>query len=94
MNGKVLPVENRHFNHWNTDPWELGKNYPAQVAILADPKSTLPELTAAVAATMTSAARGAARDRFKAASEATLAERHALKAKAKATRPKPPNAPT
>jgi hypothetical protein len=23
MNGKVLPVENRHFNHWNTDPWHL-----------------------------------------------------------------------
>ncbi len=23
INGKVLPVENRHFNHWNTDPWEL-----------------------------------------------------------------------
>jgi hypothetical protein len=22
-NGKVLPVENRHFNHWNTDPWEM-----------------------------------------------------------------------
>lgn len=22
-NGKVLPVENRHFNHWNTDPWRL-----------------------------------------------------------------------
>jgi hypothetical protein len=22
-NGKVLPIENRHFNHWNTDPWEL-----------------------------------------------------------------------
>lgn len=22
-NGKVLPVENRHFGHWNTDPWEL-----------------------------------------------------------------------
>ncbi|HEV2209190.1 MAG TPA: hypothetical protein VG167_10475 [Verrucomicrobiae bacterium] len=21
--GKVLPVENRHFNHWNTDPWQL-----------------------------------------------------------------------
>ena len=21
--GKVLPVENRHFNHWNTDPWRL-----------------------------------------------------------------------
>ena len=23
VNGKVLPVENRHFNHWNTDPWDL-----------------------------------------------------------------------
>jgi hypothetical protein len=23
VNGKVLPVENRHFNHWNNDPWEL-----------------------------------------------------------------------
>jgi hypothetical protein len=23
VNGKVIPVENRHFNHWNTDPWEL-----------------------------------------------------------------------
>lgn len=23
LNGKVLPVENRHFNHWNTDPWRL-----------------------------------------------------------------------
>ncbi len=21
INGKVLPVENRHFTHWNTDPW-------------------------------------------------------------------------
>ncbi len=21
--GKVLPVENTHFNHWNTDPWSL-----------------------------------------------------------------------
>ena len=23
VNGKVLSVENRHFNHWNTDPWRL-----------------------------------------------------------------------
>ncbi|HOE10943.1 MAG TPA: hypothetical protein PLQ35_03850 [bacterium] len=23
VNGKVLPVQERHFNHWNTDPWEL-----------------------------------------------------------------------
>ena len=23
VNGKVLPVENRHFGHWNTNPWNL-----------------------------------------------------------------------
>jgi len=23
VGGKVLPVENRHFNHWNTNPWAL-----------------------------------------------------------------------
>jgi hypothetical protein len=23
VNGKVLPAENRHFGHWNTDPWQL-----------------------------------------------------------------------
>ncbi len=23
INGKVLPVEERHFSHWNTDPWRL-----------------------------------------------------------------------
>lgn len=23
VNGKVLPVEERFFNHWNTDPWTL-----------------------------------------------------------------------
>ena len=23
FNGEVLPVQNRHFNHWNTDPWQL-----------------------------------------------------------------------
>jgi len=69
--------------HLDTDPWEIGKNYPAQAAILGDPKATLPELTAAVRARMTAAARGAARDRFKTASDATLAEREALKAKAR-----------
>ena len=34
--------------HLDTDPWELGKNYPAKVAILGEPKVTLPELTEAV----------------------------------------------
>jgi benzoylformate decarboxylase len=70
--------------HLDTDPWEIGKNYPAQAAILGDPKSTLPELTAMVRERMSAAHRGAARERFARASEAALAEREALKAKARA----------
>lgn len=31
--GRVLPVENRHFNHWNTDPWQL--NYGGRGEVLA-----------------------------------------------------------
>src|SRR5437763_6669913 len=34
--------------HLDLDPWEVGKNYPAAVAILGDPKATLPDITAAV----------------------------------------------
>ena len=70
--------------HLDTDPWEIGKNYPATAAILGDPKSTLPELSAMVRERMTSAARGEARARLQAASEASLADREALRAKARA----------
>ena len=34
--------------HLDVDPWELGKNYPAAVAIQGDPKGTLPSLLEAV----------------------------------------------
>jgi benzoylformate decarboxylase len=34
--------------HLDVDPWELGKNYPAAVAIQGDPKGTLPSLIEAV----------------------------------------------
>lgn len=34
--------------HLDVDPWELGKNYAADVAIQGDPKATLPELCEAV----------------------------------------------
>jgi benzoylformate decarboxylase len=70
--------------HLDIDPWEIGKNYPAQAAILGDPKSTLPELTAMVRDRMTAANRGAARARLDAASTATLAEREGLRAKTRA----------
>ena len=69
--------------HLDTDAWELGKNYPPQVAILGDPKTTLPDITDALRKAMSSGARGAARERLDAAKAATLAERDALKARAR-----------
>jgi benzoylformate decarboxylase len=69
--------------HLDVDPWEIGKNYPAKVAILGDPKATLPEIAAAVRAGMLSGARGAARDRLKTASDASLAQRDILITKAR-----------
>ena len=47
--------------HLDTDPWELGKNYPSEVAILGNPKGTLPEITAAIRENMSAGAQGAAR---------------------------------
>ena len=38
--------------HLDVDPWEIGKNHPARVALLGDPKSTLPALTAALRQSM------------------------------------------
>ena len=69
--------------HLDTDAWELGKNYPAQVAILGDPKATLPDLTAAVTRAMTASAQGAARERLARAGKAIQEERAALRAKAR-----------
>src|SRR5262245_44035453 len=34
--------------HLDVNPWELGKSYPAAVAIQGDPKATLPELSEAL----------------------------------------------
>jgi benzoylformate decarboxylase len=70
--------------HLDNDPWEIGKNYPAKVAILGDPKTTLPDITEALRKRMTGGERGAARERLETAKQAALAEREALKAKARA----------
>jgi benzoylformate decarboxylase len=34
--------------HLDMDAWEIGKNYPARVAIVGDPKATLPDLAEAL----------------------------------------------
>ncbi|HXQ53340.1 MAG TPA: thiamine pyrophosphate-binding protein [Stellaceae bacterium] len=69
--------------HLDVDPWELGKNYPAKVAILGDPKGTLPDLLEALGACMGERGRAQARERFEITKRANLAEREALHAKAR-----------
>jgi benzoylformate decarboxylase len=34
--------------HLDPNPWEIGKNYPAQIAMFGDPKETLPEMERAL----------------------------------------------
>jgi benzoylformate decarboxylase len=79
--------------HLDIDPWELGKNYPAKVAILGDPKATLPDLSAAVRERMASGARDVARRRFDAAAEKARAEREDLVIKARSLESRTPIQP-
>jgi len=79
--------------HLDIDPWEIGKNYPASVGILGDPKATLPDLTAAIRDRMTGAAQSAARKRMQTASDAARAERDDLVAKARSLNGRSPVQP-
>ena len=55
--------------HLDTDPWQLGKNHPTEVAILGDPRTTLPELVAALTSGMTRPQRARADSRGQAEAE-------------------------
>jgi benzoylformate decarboxylase len=68
--------------HMDTDPWEIGKNYPAKVAILGDPKATLPELAEAIRKRLTPAANKAAQARAEALGKAREAKIADLKQRA------------
>ena len=69
--------------HIDTDPWELGKNYPAKVAILGDAKATLRDLLVALKSGMTAAQRAAAKARSEALRASIAAELEKLKARAR-----------
>jgi benzoylformate decarboxylase len=65
--------------HLDTDPWELGKNYPTAAAILGDPRAALPDLVAAVADRTTPAGRAQADGRAKREAAAGLAQLEKLR---------------
>jgi benzoylformate decarboxylase len=79
--------------HLDTDPWQIGKNYPAQVAILGDPKATLPDITSSVVARMSANAKSAASARLKSLTDAIKKDREAFRAKARAMAAKTPVQP-
>jgi benzoylformate decarboxylase len=79
--------------HLDTDPWQIGKNYPAQVAILGDPKATLPDITAGVGARMNAIAKSAASARLKSTTETIKKDREAFRTKARALAGKTPVQP-
>ncbi len=69
--------------HLDTDPWQIGKNYPAKVAILGDPKATLPELCDALSRAFTASQRDAVRARSDAVQAENFADLARLKARAR-----------
>lgn len=85
--------ENLPVIHLDADPWELGKNYPARVAILGDPKATLPDLATSLAARMTPAAHALARARSEETRAAIAADLAKLKEKAHAAAERRPIQP-
>ncbi len=64
------------------DPWELGKNYPLEVAVAGHPKPALAELAALLGTAMTSGQAAAARTRGAEWAEIHRAERDALRREA------------
>ncbi len=76
--------------HLDVDPWELGKNYPAAVAIHGEPKATLPVLSEEVRRATGKAGHPDAAKRREAVAAAFAAERAELETRAEAEAPRAP----
>ena len=79
--------------HMDVDPWEIGKNYPAQVAIAGDPKATLPDLAEALRLRLSPAANKDARARTAALGAAMDKRRRAMRETAAAEAGRTPISP-
>ena len=79
--------------HLDTDPWEIGKNYPARVAILGEPKATLPDLAEALRRRLSPAARKDAQARIEEQRRAQRAEIDRFRARAQAEAGRDPITP-
>ncbi len=79
--------------HLDLDPWEIGKNYPAQVAIQGDPKATLPELVEALRRRLTASQAKDVTARVEKLRVAQEARREALRQEAASPGQSPPDQP-
>jgi len=68
--------------HIDSDPWEVGKNYPVQVGVLSDPKAALAQLLPLLNQRLTSVQKEAAQRRLASERELRLQERKGLEARA------------
>jgi len=77
---EVEPVPpNLTIVHMHSDPWEVGKNYPARVGIIGDLKASLPELAQIVREKQTWGQQEEARKRAENAAQAKQAAYESLK---------------
>ncbi len=88
-----LVPESVRLIHVHLNPWELGKNYRTDVAMLADPKRALAELAAALERTQTPAQREAARARVAAVEARRRRAAEALQQELARVRDRTPIAP-
>jgi len=73
----ILP-EGARTMHLDLNAWEIGKNYPADPALLGDPKATLPLLDAALEEALGEAGRARAGERRREAEQTAAAIRKKL----------------
>jgi benzoylformate decarboxylase len=69
--------------HLDSDPWELGKNYPEEVAMVGDAKASVAELLRVLEARMSAGDKARARDRGTREREVIASEREAIRARAR-----------
>ena len=79
--------------HLDVNPWELGKNYPAEVAIFGEPKATLPEISEAIRRNTGTNGHPQATKRTEAVAAAFAAERAELATRAAAEASRVPISP-
>ena len=79
--------------HLDTDPWQLGKNFPTQAALFGDPQTSLPQLTNALEAALGAPGRSKAALRRAEVAAGVAADFAAWEARARAEAHRSPMSP-